>query len=103
MIMSSQKRFVHLIPYIQKRMMEDTHLMAGVNESFTKIIQTKIKTGVLRYHKISSYDIFTMLPSINEYRVVNSNSEYSSIQREEKFNQIKNDGLELYAAYFNED
>ena len=103
MIMSSQKRFIHLLPYIQKRMTEDSLLQSRVNESFNKIIQTKIETKLLQYHKTSSYDIFTMLPPVNEYILVISKSQYSSIHRERLFTKVKNEGFELYAAYFNKD
>ncbi len=100
MIMSSQKRFIHLVTYLEEKIKENDVLRSKISDSFYKIIETKIDADLLRYHKVSSYDTFTLLPPISEYILVNSTSKYYSDHRERLFNLIKQEGLELYEAFF---
>ncbi len=103
MIMSSQKRCIHLINHLLERQQYSPVLRKQIEEKFRKIIRIKIETELLRYHKTSNYDIFLNMPSVNEYVVVNSESGYSPSQRLNLFQEAKNKGGELYSALFTKD
>lgn len=103
MIMSTQKKFTHIVDYLVEKMAADAVLEQRINESFEKIIRMKIDTKILRYHKTSSYDIFSLLPQVNNYVLVHADSNFSPSHRERLFMEARKEGFELHSAYFSKE
>lgn len=99
MIMSSQKRFIHLVDYLSDKRKDNSELDKRINQSFMRIIQAKIDTGILYYSQHKSY-FFPPLPVICEVRIKTKTPDLSYNERYEEFSLYKQEGEALYSSFF---